>query len=555
MYPFLVFFAPLPIAAILDGRQYYGCTEDDCLRAVNGTTRGPDQPVMALNDCRDYMTTTLIVDPIYTTTTLTTSSGLTILPSCGTISTSTGYLTARETPAAKLHKNSVLEGHQEFAHSVSSTAGPIPSYATSACTLSHFSSACSCIGITAGLVTSSGITVTQTLTTMVITTSIGSCPIPAPTIGTTSDPGTSTTYTITMSHSSTTSTTTVVIPDPTRRGTATGTGTGTSSSSKGTSIPGTPSRPQPTSTPPYGNDTTSYITSIKPTCPSDHPTNTTLPPTTLPPSNTTLPPIPIPPSNTTLPPTTLPPSNTTLPPTPTPPSNTTLPPTTLPPSNTTLPPVPTPPSNTTLPPTSIPPSNTTLPPIIPPPSNTTFPPMPIPPSNTTLPPTTLPPTNTTSPPTSTPTNPCGGRGVKLCSGICTDTKTDVEHCGSCDNVCKPGHYCTNGVCTRPACDSDCEFARLCGLSNANVTCACGLDSSNAQVCYNRSFDCNAASPGQCDSTAECDVGTICVPDACCGSRGGRCVSTEGCGVQGEHMELGERVRFGKMGKRSIRLHL
>ncbi|KAF2642615.1 hypothetical protein P280DRAFT_269413 [Massarina eburnea CBS 473.64] len=529
---FFVLFAPLVVAAILEERQDLVCAQDNCLRAVNGTRRGPSHPVTAQLNCRDYMTTTVIIDPILTTTTVTTSSSLTVVPPCPTFPTGTGGLRARDTPAAKLHKIGALEGRQDITSGAATKAGPVPYYATAACTLDRYSSACRCIGVTSGLVTSSSVLVTQTYTTTVVSTSYGACSAPAPTNGTTSRPGTSTTYTITMTHNSTTSTTTVVISSDTTR-TGTGTGTGSHSHSTGTSIPSTssdfsttlPTLP-PSPTPPFTNSTISFTTSFSLTSSSAPFPNTTLPSTTLPPTNTTLLPTTLPPTNTTLPSTTLPSTNTTLPSTTLPPTNTTLPSTTLPSTNITVPP-------TTFP------ANTSVP-------------ITLPPTNSTLSLTPVFPTNTTTSPTSTPT-PCGGRGVRLCSGTCVDTTNDVQHCGTCNNACNPGYQCTNGVCTRPACDSDCQFSRLCGLSSQNTTCACGLDSANAQVCYNRDFDCNAGEPDQCDTTAECDVGSVCVLNACCGVRGGRCISTEGCGEQGASMELGERVAFGGMGKRSVRL--
>jgi len=50
-------------AAHLEGRQ--ACYEDNCLRAVNGTHRGPSHPVTGFKNCTDYMTTTTLEDPMY----------------------------------------------------------------------------------------------------------------------------------------------------------------------------------------------------------------------------------------------------------------------------------------------------------------------------------------------------------------------------------------------------------------------------------------------------------------------------------------------------------
>ena len=34
----------------------------------------------------------------------------------------------------------------------------------------------------------------------------------------------------------------------------------------------------------------------------------------------------------------------------------------------------------------------------------------------------------------------------VCSGTCVDTKTDLQHCGSCTTACTSGQTCTDGMC-------------------------------------------------------------------------------------------------------------
>jgi hypothetical protein len=57
----LVLFSTLSLAHIFENRV---CPADDCNRAVTGTRRGPNHPVSGASDCRNYMMTTLIVDPV-----------------------------------------------------------------------------------------------------------------------------------------------------------------------------------------------------------------------------------------------------------------------------------------------------------------------------------------------------------------------------------------------------------------------------------------------------------------------------------------------------------
>src|ERR1700722_740882 len=37
-------------------------------------------------------------------------------------------------------------------------------------------------------------------------------------------------------------------------------------------------------------------------------------------------------------------------------------------------------------------------------------------------------------------------GSVMCGGVCTDTASNNEHCGSCGAVCAPGETCTSGSC-------------------------------------------------------------------------------------------------------------
>ncbi|ORY13075.1 hypothetical protein BCR34DRAFT_562728 [Clohesyomyces aquaticus] len=60
----------LPIVAsffytITLAQDFSICYQDNCLRAVNGTDKGPNHPITGTSNCRSYMTTTVLADPVY----------------------------------------------------------------------------------------------------------------------------------------------------------------------------------------------------------------------------------------------------------------------------------------------------------------------------------------------------------------------------------------------------------------------------------------------------------------------------------------------------------
>ncbi|KAH5332196.1 hypothetical protein HBI67_014620 [Parastagonospora nodorum] len=160
----------------------------------------------------------------------------------------------------------------------------------------------------------------------------------------------------------------------------------------------------------------------------------------------------------------------------------------------------------------------------------------------------------------TPTPVCTGNGVALCNGSCQDVRTSNDHCGLCGNKCSAGKACTNGVCTSTACDSNCEFLRLCNSNNGTSSCACAKESEGSGVCFDSAkFKCVEDDPAKpqpvrCSETASCNVGFVCVKEfcACTGTTAGICVSTEGCGSSGAEI-VGSLAGFGEMMGRSARL--
>lgn len=100
--PFVLSFAGLAIAA--------GCNEDNCLRALIGTRRGPEWPKTASTDCVKYLQATVTPSPV-------------------TILTTTTVTPAPTAPLARRAE------------------GPIPDYASACSGAVRYSSACSCLGV------------------------------------------------------------------------------------------------------------------------------------------------------------------------------------------------------------------------------------------------------------------------------------------------------------------------------------------------------------------------------------------------------------------------
>lgn len=127
--PLVLSFGGFALASLNARMGNTGCNQDNCLRAVAGTQRGPDHPATASADCSSYLQTTVTPPPVtvYTTTTVTlapTPKGKRLVPA-------------------------------------------IPSYASACSGAVRYSSACSCLGIMPATITAPTPTTTQTVTTTV----------------------------------------------------------------------------------------------------------------------------------------------------------------------------------------------------------------------------------------------------------------------------------------------------------------------------------------------------------------------------------------------------
>jgi hypothetical protein len=155
----------LGLAAVLDTRQE--CSEDDCYRAIWGNG-GLPRIIQAGQDCEDFLTTSVIWNPMLIahstcqSTALTVYCSITITVLTRTTSTTTtscpttaSPITTIETPLPTTSEENRLWIRQAQPTDWSTTTefGPVPPYATQACASQAYKSACGCASITENTVT------------------------------------------------------------------------------------------------------------------------------------------------------------------------------------------------------------------------------------------------------------------------------------------------------------------------------------------------------------------------------------------------------------------
>ncbi len=124
---------------------------------------------------------------------------------------------------------------------------------------------------------------------------------------------------------------------------------------------------------------------------------------------------------------------------------------------------------------------------------------------------------------------CDG-GKQVCGPVCVDTQTDTKHCGTCNQACKAGEVCNQGVCALfcSSGTSQCEGTCVDISTNAKHCGACGTACKEGESC----------NEGQC--ILVCDSGKT----NCSGS----CVDTasdaKNCGGCGTACKTGEVCKDG-----------
>ncbi|GEM_PF-5395690 len=84
-----------------------------------------------------------------------------------------------------------------------------------------------------------------------------------------------------------------------------------------------------------------------------------------------------------------------------------------------------------------------------------------------------------------------GSGIPVCYNL----KEDIDHCGTCDNVCSEPLICTNGSCVPKTCESD-TVCQANGCTNSNTQC--GKD------CHDCTSEGDAAD-GICNESGACVI--------------------------------------------------
>ncbi len=156
-------------------------------------------------------------------------------------------------------------------------------------------------------------------------------------------------------------------------------------------------------------------------------------------------------------------------------------------------------------------------------------------TDTTTPPTdtTPPPTDSTPPPTDTAS--CPGT---VCSGICTDTRTDAKNCGTCGTAVCHDEVCNGG---KPACAP--RF-RACGAGTGCLGCVSPTDPNNCGACgvkCTASQVCVPTTSGPGAGGAKCVDGSTCAAGMtnCSGSCTFTSVDISNCGACGKVCSPGQ----------------
>jgi hypothetical protein len=119
-----------------------------------------------------------------------------------------------------------------------------------------------------------------------------------------------------------------------------------------------------------------------------------------------------------------------------------------------------------------------------------------------------------------------------CAGRCLDLRSDVSHCGACDNACEPGQFCAKGTCVACRTSTDCPTSDVACRHYECQAGACVLaDDPDGEVCGpGETWSCVS---GTCQCMfMKCGDQNICVDtnsDAGnCGACGHACTGGDTC---------------------------
>lgn len=131
---------------------------------------------------------------------------------------------------------------------------------------------------------------------------------------------------------------------------------------------------------------------------------------------------------------------------------------------------------------------------------------------------------------------CRNVGLTCCDGVCVRTASSSQHCGECDQACRKGSSCSNGLCCPTGTVNRngicCTFAE----QNCNGQCKnLQTDRANCGTCGRACATNNICSKGKCCANGRINCSGRCVnlrtdPNNCgqCGRRcvSGRCVNRQ-----------------------------
>ncbi|KAF0553184.1 hypothetical protein F8M41_020568 [Gigaspora margarita] len=93
-----------------------------------------------------------------------------------------------------------------------------------------------------------------------------------------------------------------------------------------------------------------------------------------------------------------------------------------------------------------------------------------------------------------------------CDNKCVNTKSDINNCGCCGNVCNTQYICKKGECT-------CDTPSICGKrSHCTGNCYCSSTTEGKRAC--------TTAPKlitNCTCSENCTDGNVCVTNTCVGS--------------------------------------